>query len=33
MGKSSIGLVQKYDWKNIARSYLAVYQQILDTQQ
>ena len=30
MGKSSIDLVQKYDWKNIANAYLAIYERILD---
>jgi glycosyltransferase involved in cell wall biosynthesis len=32
MGKSSIGFVQKYDWKNIANSYLAIYERILEEQ-
>ena len=30
MGKSSIDLVQKYDWKNIANAYLAIYERILE---
>jgi len=30
MGESSINLVQKYDWKYIAQSYLAIYKQILE---
>ena len=29
MGKASIARVQKYDWKNIAQSYLEIYQRIL----
>ena len=29
MGKASIARVQKYDWKNIAQSYLKIYQRIL----
>ena len=30
MGKSSVDYAQKYDWKNIANSYLAVYERILE---
>ena len=32
MGRSSIDFVQKYDWKNIADSYLAIYERILEGQ-
>jgi len=30
MGRSSIDFVQKYDWKNIASSYLAIYERLLE---
>ena len=30
MGKSSVDFVQKYDWQNIANSYLSVYERILE---
>ena len=30
MGRSSIDFVQKYDWRNIANSYLAIYERILE---
>ena len=30
MGKSSVDFVQKYDWQNIANSYLTVYERILE---
>jgi glycosyltransferase involved in cell wall biosynthesis len=29
MGKTSVERVQKYDWKNIAQSYLEIYQRVL----
>lgn len=32
MGRSSIDFVQKYDWKNLASSYLAIYERILEGQ-
>ena len=32
MGKSSVDFVQKYDWQNIANSYLSVYERILEEQ-
>ena len=32
MGKTSVARVQQYDWKNIAQSYLEIYQRVLESQ-
>ncbi|MCZ6676415.1 MAG: glycosyltransferase family 4 protein [Candidatus Poribacteria bacterium] len=33
MGRASVARVQKYDWKNIAESYLDIYREVMDKTQ